>query len=142
MSKEDLESTRNFSINSEQDSPLFIIVSGEKISWGNTSFDVEGISKENIFMIFPDAQDIWLTSVALHSHLIAPNSRVVFSSAVINGNLVSKKFVGQGQVNISSYPDICPEVPTCEDTNSCEPVTPTSCEEDDDDCDNPTQSKY
>ncbi len=116
-----LNDTRKIDITSDTDSPLLVVVNGDNIKWGELDFTITESYKHKVFFVFPDAQEIWVEKLVIFSHIIAPNARFVYSEGAINGNVVVKKFIGQGQVNKSHYPDLCDEVePPCQKGYDCD----------------------
>lgn len=116
-----LNNTRKLDIISDTDKPLLIVVSGDKQFWGRLEFNISEGYEHKVFFVFPDSQEMWIDGLTIFAHIIAPNARLSFSDGQINGNIAVKEFLGQGQVNISYFPDLCyEEEPPCEKGYECD----------------------
>jgi len=81
-------------------------------------FHLEGVSKENVILNFPQATTLTFQGIGINANVLAPWAHVEFSNGQLNGTMVACSWSGYGQINY--VPTAPPEEPC-----GCPPLPPS-----------------
>ena len=82
-------------------------------------FHLEGVSKENVILNFPQATNLTFQGIGIFGNVLAPWAHVEFSNGQLNGTMVACSWSGYGQINYEPPP---PPTPNHADARRCRPA--------------------
>jgi choice-of-anchor A domain-containing protein len=105
-------------INTPAGSTAIVNVTGTEARMQFMGFHINGVSKENVILNFPQATNVTFQGIGIFANVLAPRAHVEFSNGQLNGTMVADSWNGQGQINFNpsfqppfDQPCTCPPPP-------------------------------
>jgi hypothetical protein len=102
-------------INTPAGSSAIVNITGTEARMQFMGFHLNGVSKENVILNFPQATTVTFQGIGIFANVLAPRAHVEFSNGQLNGTLVADSWNGQGQINFNpafqppfDHPCTCP----------------------------------
>ena len=100
-------------------STAIVNITGTEARMQFMGFHLEGVSKENVILNFPQATTLTFQGIGIFGNVLAPWAHVEFSNGQLNGTLVACSMAGYGQINF------VPTAPPPEEPCGCPPLPPS-----------------
>ena len=88
-------------INTPAGSTAIVNITGAEARMQFMGFHINGVSKENVILNFPQATSVTFQGIGIFANVLAPRAHVEFSNGQLNGTLVADSWNGQGQINFN-----------------------------------------
>ncbi|MFH0733754.1 MAG: choice-of-anchor A family protein [bacterium] len=102
VTKEQINPTTNFIINSPNGSVVLVNVSGSGIEWKGGHV-VYGTAINNVLYNFYEATNIKISNIDIQGSILAPYADLDFPTGLISGQVIAKNIIGAGQFNWDKF---------------------------------------
>src|SRR5262245_50056964 len=105
-------------INTPAGSSAIVNITGAEARMQFMGFHINGVSKENVILNFPQATKVTFQGIGIFANVLAPRAHIEFSNGQLNGTMIADSWNGQGQINFNpefqppfDHPCTCPPLP-------------------------------
>ncbi len=102
VTKDQVNNTSNFIINSPNGSVVLVNISGDGIEWKGGHV-VYGTAINNVIYNFYDAKNLLIKNIDIQGSILAPYADLEFPTGLISGQVIAKNINGAGQFNWDKF---------------------------------------